>query len=173
MRLLRLLCCVSLGLSLFIPVGCSGIPKSYKVYGAPLQTTKLAAVSVDEVFARPDDFAGKQVRVSGSIDEVCSKRGCWLTLRSGTQTMRARFVESGECSNGFFVPLDAGGRPAILEGTVKQETITEEEARHYLEDAGAPAEEINKIVGPQKALSMVCTSVAIDGGATLSEPIQP
>ncbi|MGE3164190.1 MAG: DUF4920 domain-containing protein [Planctomycetota bacterium] len=154
-------------------VGCSGIPKSYKVYGASLNASKPAAVAIDRVLAHPDEFADKQVRVSGPIHEVCSKRGCWLTLGSGTQTMRARFVESGDCANGFFVPLDAGGRMAILEGTVKQEVITEEEARHYLEDAGASPEEIGKIVGPQKSLSMVCTSVAIQDGANLSEPFKP
>jgi hypothetical protein len=150
--------------------GCSQTPDGYMTYGANIKPQR--ATPAADVFADPDKYDGKSVKVVGTIDEVCAKRGCWLTVREGNEIMRARFVESGECSKGFYVPRDAGGRDAILQGIVRVEEIDQDTARHYLEDADAPQSEIDKIVGPQKALSMVCTGVAIADGATLSEPVR-
>lgn len=155
--------------------GCAGtpsVPEDYRLYGGDVAGAS-DVVPVAAVFANPDMYADKEIRVSGEIDEVCSKMGCWLTVRSGNDVMRARFVESGSCANGFFVPLDAAGHQIILSGTVRREEISQETARHYLEDAGAPQSEIEKIVGPQQALAMVCTSVAIEDGYLLSEPPVP
>ena len=39
-----------------------------------------AVVSLDKVLSAPNDFADKQVRVSGTVKKVCLKKGCWLVL---------------------------------------------------------------------------------------------
>jgi hypothetical protein len=151
--------------------GCTQPPPGYKLYGASLKQART--IPAEKVFENPDAYDGKTVRLAGRIDAVCPKRGCWLTLRQGKTLLRARFVESGECTKGFFVPRDAAGHDVILEGTVHQEELSEEKARHYLKDGGASEAEINKIIGPQKALVIVCTGVAIKDGDSLSEPFQP
>ena len=68
--------------------------------------------------------------------------------------------------------VGAAGHKVILQGTFKKEVISEAKARHFLEDANAPKEQIEKIVGPQEVLSIICTSVAIEGGDKLSEPLK-
>ena len=70
------------------------------------------------------------------------------------------------------MPRDAAGRKVVLEGSFRREELSQELARHYLEDANAPQAEIEAIVGPQKILAMVCTGVAIEDGDSLSEPAQ-
>ena len=62
--------------------------------------------------------------------------------------------------------------PYVTEIESIQEVISEAKARHFLEDANAPKEQIEKIVGPQEVLSIICTSVAIEGGDKLSEPLK-
>lgn len=151
--------------------GCAQPPPGYKLYGANLKQART--IPAETVFDNPDAYDGRTVRLTGTIDAVCEKRGCWLTLRRGERILRARFVESGECTKGFFVPRDAAGRDVLLEGMVRQEELSEATARHYLEDGGASEAEINQIVGPQKALAIVCTGVAIKDGDSLSEPFQP
>jgi starvation-inducible outer membrane lipoprotein len=141
--------------------GCTQPPAGYKLYGASLKRART--IPAEEVFENPGAYDGKTVRLAGTIDAVCAKR----------KILRARFVESGECTRGFFVPRDAAGHNVILEGTIRQEELSEAMARHFLEDGGASEAEINEIVGPQKALLIVCTGVAIEGGDSLSEPLQP
>jgi hypothetical protein len=151
--------------------GCTQPPAGYKLNGASLKQART--IPAEKVLGDPGAYDGKTVRLAGTIDAVCAKRGCWLTLRQGKKILRARFVDSGECTRGFFVPRDAAGHKVILEGMIHQEELSQEMARHFLEDGGASEAEINEIVGPQKALAIVCTSVAIEGGDSLSEPFQP
>lgn len=145
-------------------------PKGYKTYGGKMESTPV--VAAEQVFAKPDEYNGKTIRLSGTATSVCEHRGCWLAVEKNGRTIRARFVESGDCTEGFFVPRDAAGHKVILQGTFKKEVISEAKARHFLEDANAPKEQIEKIVGPQEVLSIICTSVAIEGGDKLSEPLK-
>ena len=45
-----------------------------------------AVVSLDKVLSAPNDFADKQVRVSGTVKKVCLKKGCWLVLAVKVKT---------------------------------------------------------------------------------------
>ena len=75
------------------------------------------------------------VRVRAPITGVCQVKGCWMNLgktdKSGNPPLFVKFKDYG-----FFMPKDATGRVAIVEGTMtmKQETVAE--TKHYLEDAG-------------------------------------
>jgi hypothetical protein len=62
---------------------------------------------------------------------------------------------------GFFVPKDASGRTAIVEGVMafKQETV--EQTRHYLEDAGKH-DEAAKITEGRKLYTFMASGVAIE-----------
>ena len=61
------------------------------------------------------------------------------------------------------MPAEAVGQQVTVEGTLKQGTLSEKAARHFKEDAGAPQEEIEKIVGPQKQLLVSGAVVQIQG----------
>jgi Domain of unknown function (DUF4920) len=141
--------------------------KDREVYGAELQfkeETKLA-----EVLKDPKSFEGRKVRVSGVIDSVCQKRGCWIILKDGDARTQVKFQ-----GYGFFVPFDVAGRKVSVEGVAKETEISEKMRRHYAEDAGKSKEEIEKIKGPEKAVMFVvdCVEIREAAKATESKPVE-
>ena len=50
---------------------------------------------------------------------------------------------------GFFVPMDASGSTALIEGMAKVDTLSIEWLKHLKEDANAPQEEIDAITEPK------------------------
>jgi hypothetical protein len=78
------------------------------------------------------------IKFTSTINEVCSKKGCWmkLDLTDGKQTM-VRFKDYG-----FFMPLDADNKEVIVNGKAFVKETTVDELRHYAEDAGKTKEEI-------------------------------
>lgn len=119
---------------------------------APTLTSEPIALSA----ALEKDKIGTPVRVQGTPSKVCEKKGCWLTLQDGEREVRVTFKDYG-----FFVPKDIVGKKVVLEGTVKEEEVSEKDRRHYAKDGGATKEEIAKIKGPSKSFTMVATSVTL------------
>ena len=78
------------------------------------------------------------VKFAATINEVCSKKGCWmkLDLTDGTETM-VRFKDYV-----FFMPLDANGREVVVSGNAFVQETSVKELQHYAEDAGKTKEEI-------------------------------
>ncbi|MBL9075881.1 MAG: DUF4920 domain-containing protein, partial [Planctomycetes bacterium] len=100
----------------------------YDHFGAGIvegPVTKLA-----DALAKPDAFTGKVVRLEAPITAVCQTKGCWMHLGAQQPPVMVKFKDYA-----FFVPKDASGRTAIVEGTMKMKQETVEETRHYLEDA--------------------------------------
>jgi len=85
------------------------------------------------------------VKFASKINEVCSKKGCWmkLDLADGKLTM-VRFKDYG-----FFMPLDANGRDVIVNGKAFVQKTSVKELQHFAEDAGKSKEEIAKITEPK------------------------
>jgi hypothetical protein len=108
------------------------------------------------VLADPASHVDKPLRLSGPITAVCQVKGCWMHLGSEASPVMVKFKDYA-----FFVPKDASGKVAILEGSMslKQETV--EQTRHYLEDAGKH-EEAAKITEGRKLYHFVATGVAIE-----------
>jgi hypothetical protein len=131
-------------------------------YGAPMKLAASDTVSVQTLLADPANYDGKYVRVAGTVDKVCPKKGCWLQLHD-TKTNESLFVKFPDPAEGRLIPLDAVGKPVVVEGTVKVKEISEALARHYKQDAGAPQAEIEKILGPQKQISITNGSAQIAG----------
>lgn len=89
-------------------------PGSYakKLFGEPI--TEATDTSVADILAAPASFADKTVRTTGKVVAVCKKAGCWMEI--GDDTSRAHIKMGG---HSFFVPRDADGHTAIVQGTVK------------------------------------------------------
>ncbi len=105
-------------------------------------------------------FEGKDslnVKLTASITEVCSKKGCWmkLDLENG-KSMRVTFKDYG-----FFVPLNAAGKLAVVEGIAKIDTTDVATLKHYAEDANATQEEIDAITEPEINYSFEAVGVII------------
>ncbi len=107
-----------------------------------------------------DQLAGKDsvsLKVEGKIFNVCQKKGCWMELDLGNnKTMRVTFKDYK-----FFVPKDASGKTAIVEGMVYNDTISVDDQKHYAEDAGMSKEEIAQITQPQPEISFEAHGVII------------
>ena len=99
-----------------------------------------------------------EVKLSGTIEAACKVKGCWMTMAlPNGEEMRVRFKDYG-----FFVPTDAAGKTAIMEGTLSVQTLSVDEARHLAEDAGMSKEEAEKsITEPKKELSLEATGVIV------------
>lgn len=99
-----------------------------------------------------------QVRFEGEVTATCAKKGCWMDVASGEDTVFVRFQDYG-----FFVPTEgAEGKRTVMEGEAFFDTITVEMRKHYAEDAGASEEAIAAITEPELRLAFTATGVMIE-----------
>jgi len=140
--------------------GCGDTGK-WTAFGEKMKLTGGKAICADEILADPTKYAGKVVRVCGQVDEVCSRKGCWIRL-TGPAGGEKLFVKFTCPVEGRLVPMEAAGRLAIVEGILQVDEISEETARHYAEEGKASPEEIAKIVGPQKQIQLNSPAAKID-----------
>jgi hypothetical protein len=133
----------------------------YASFGEPMKMSNEAPVPVATVLAHLDQYKDQYVRVTGNVAAVCEKKGCWLKMAD--EQGNDLFVKFTCPVNGRLVPLEAKGKPVIAEGTLKVKEVSEAEARHLAEDSGKSQDEINKIVGPQKQVSLMAPSAKVAG----------
>ena len=90
-------------------------------------------VDAREVLGDIDRFEGETVIVEGEVAEVCQMKGCWMALvpDGAAAKVRVTFLDYG-----FFVPKDASGCTARMEGTFQKSVLSKDEADH-LEGEGA------------------------------------
>jgi hypothetical protein len=99
----------------------------------------------------------KSCKFSGKIVETCSKKGCWMTLDTGEDTLFIKFRDYG-----FFVPIDSvEGKNAVVQGDLFLDTTSVEMLKHYAEDAGKSEEEIALITEPIYELGFIADGVII------------
>ncbi len=89
-----------------------------RVYGQRPED-RVEQVALADIVAAPEQWAGKVVRVEGTIGKVCEKKGCWMDLRQGETTVRIPMA-----GHSFFLPQDVIGHEAVVQGTVR---LVEEE----------------------------------------------
>lgn len=95
-------------------------------------------------------------KVTAKINEVCSKKGCWMKLDLGNdEEAMVRFKDYG-----FFMPLNAEGE-VVVNGKAYVTEISVDELRHYAEDAGKSAEEIAAITEAEKTLAFEADGVLL------------
>jgi hypothetical protein len=128
-------------------------------FGADINDSGVVTLAelVSELESK-DEFQGKVV---GEIKEVCSKKGCWMTIDlPNGETMRVTFKDYG-----FFVPLNSSGYPVIIEGIATKKVTDVETLRHYAEDAGKSKEEIEKITDSKNEYAFEAVGVIIKENA--------
>ena len=117
------------------------------------------ALSTDRMLVHYQNMAvGDTInaKMKGVITDVCSKKGCWMTLDMGNEkTVRVTFKDYG-----FFVPTDASGE-VIVNGKAFVNEISVDELRHYAEDAGKSPEDIAKIISPEVTMSFEADGVLL------------
>ena len=99
-----------------------------------------------------------QVKFEGEVTATCAKKGCWMDVASGEDTVFVRFQDYG-----FFVPTEgAEGKRTVMEGEAFFDTIDVNMLRHYAEDAGESDEVIAAITEPELRMAITATGVMIE-----------
>lgn len=152
-----------IGLTVIALVASTGCASKHMDFGEPMKTTMKSPTPISEVLADTVQYNGQYLRVSGKVSAVCAKKGCWLRMAGDEGSAEDVFVKFTCPVDGRLIPMKAVGHDVIVEGTLTIEDITEADARHYAEDAGKSPEEIAKIVGSQKRLSMKSPAARVLG----------
>ncbi len=119
-----------------------------------LSAEESLATAASRLGASEGGSGEETVKVSGTVEAVCQKKGCWMELRDGDASAKV-FTYAGE----FFLPIGtAKGRKALVEGKLKVKTLTEKFAQHLAEDQG---EDPGQVTGPQRKLVLEATSVEL------------
>ena len=124
-----------------------GAGRAARHFGAEEQLAG-EAVPVEQVLAAADAHVGSKVKCSGVVGRVCQAAGCWLELQptAGGEGLRVPMA-----NHAFFIPQDAVGQLAVVEGELKRHPLPPEQRDHY-------ASEGMKAMGP---LSLEATSVTL------------
>ena len=84
------------------------------VFGTAVDKTTV--VPVAEVLQQPQAYLDKVVTISGTVDSVCSKQGCWMKFSTDNAQLPFRIkVRDGD----MVFPLSAKGKTAYASGTVR------------------------------------------------------
>lgn len=138
-------------LSIFILAGCSKqdeVAVAKDTFGAPL--TIQTATNLADVYANPAQFEGKEIKLEGTIAEVCQKKGCWLKLQQGEYDITVRFKDYA-----FFVPKDAASRTVAVQGYFIPKTD-----KHVEEEAAAQKEVLETETEPSYSFTASGVEIA-------------
>jgi hypothetical protein len=130
-------------------------------YGKPFTVKEETKIS--EILTSPEKFAGKTVKVRGTVTAVCAERGCFLNLKGDKKFQELQF----KVDDGVIVfPADAQGKEALAEGVISLKIFSEQEQKDMCPiEAKALNRKFDpaKIKGPMKV-------VRLDGlGATIAK----
>ncbi|HEY0749700.1 MAG TPA: DUF4920 domain-containing protein [Chitinophagaceae bacterium] len=125
------------------------------LYGAEISESgdAVSATALQEKMAN-GVFEGK---VTGKVKEVCQTMGCWMRLEKADGT--TLMVKTKD--HAFFMPKDIVGRTVVIEGMAKMKEVSEEQRKHFAEDAGKSKDEIKKIKGSEKEVQFVASGVKV------------
>ena len=124
-------------------------------YGAKVQTDN--AVDIALIPAQLVSNETFKTKVKAKVLDVCSKKGCWLTLAvNDTTTAMVKMKDYG-----FFLPLAAKGKTVVLDGEVSMITTPVAELQHYAKDAKKPQAEIDAITQPKKEIRFTASGITI------------
>lgn len=69
------------------------------------------------------------VKVSGTVESVCQKMGCWMVIQEGEFSARVLVKD-----HAFAIPMDGKGKAAIVEGTLEAKELSEANVKHLKQD---------------------------------------
>lgn len=125
------------------------------LYGAEFASDAVVtAVSLAEELNEEE----QTVTFEGTVAEVCQAEGCWLKvdLGEGKEPIMVKMKD-----HDFSVPKDIAGKTIQVGGKASVEIMSVDEQKHYLADAGASMEEIEKITEDKKTIVVVADGVKV------------
>ncbi len=126
---------------------------AYEEFGSELGEFEHS-FNLVEATDRIADFEGKEFVLTSEVSKVCQVKGCWMILSEADRSARVRFKDYE-----FFVPTDITGRRVEARGFLSEVELSEEEAKHFAEDAEAGSSDT--VTGPQREYNFTATSVRV------------
>lgn len=88
-----------------------------KKYGAGVSLKE--AVAIGDLYATPEKFTGKTIRVDGVVTDVCTEMGCWLAIASEQEKgLIVRLKVDHDA--GIMFPVEAKGKKVSAEGVFEK-----------------------------------------------------
>lgn len=102
-------------------IGCSTDGVKGEKFGDEVNFS-LEKTSLSNILSTPEENKGKEFLISGTLTDVCQKKGCWMTVKDESDEIDifVRFKDYG-----FFMPKDGHGRKVIAQG-IYSNSIDEE-----------------------------------------------
>lgn len=130
------------------------ITESY--YGSVIETS--GAIDASRIREKLRMESQVSVKMEGTVVATCGKKGCWMDVASGKDTVFVKFLDYD-----FFVPSEGvEGYHTVVEGVAFYDTTTVSALRHFAEDAGKSEEEILAITEPEYRLQFTATGVMME-----------
>jgi hypothetical protein len=86
-------------------------PLAQKKFGAAI--TEKSSTALDDLLKEPARFQSKVVRTEGVVSAVCKSMGCWMEIAEPSGQAHIKMA-----GHAFFVPKDASGHRAVVQGTL-------------------------------------------------------
>ena len=130
------------------------ITESY--YGSVIETS--GAIDASTIREKLSEESQVSVKMEGTVVATCGKKGCWMDVASGKDTVFVKFLDYE-----FFVPTEGvEGYHTVVEGVAFYDTTTVAALRHFAEDAGKSEAEILAITEPEYRLQFTATGVMME-----------
>jgi hypothetical protein len=97
-------------------------------------------VSLAKAMKNPAKYSSQPILVEGVIVRSCKMEGCWMELAPAKDAAAIRIKMK---DHAFFVPLDAAGLKAKVEGVMSVKTLSKAEVDHLMNEDGAKFDKIN------------------------------
>lgn len=125
--------------------------------GAPLSDGPLLAVA--DAFKQADTLNGQTVKLTGTVKSVCAKKGCWFAITADGMDTSVRITAK---DYGHFMPKNAAGKTAIVEGVLNVKVQDVKTLQHYEDDrAHATGQPAKKITEAKREVSVVASAVEL------------
>jgi hypothetical protein len=124
------------------PASAAREPLAHRRFGAEI--TEKTSTGIDALVREPAKYTSQTVRTEGVVSAVCQSMGCWMEIRDDAGQAHIKMA-----GHSFFVPKDASGHRAVVQGTVLSVTTPKDEC----------ASEAEKQTGAVAKVEIVATGV--------------
>ena len=121
-----------------------------------IKTTAEGAVAANELTNVMAEKTTADVKVKGTVTEVCKAEGCWIRMQTASGTMLIKMKD-----HSFTVPLALNGKTIVADGIAELKETSVEMLKHYAEDAGKSKAEIEAIKAPKKEIILQAKGILV------------
>ena len=93
--------------------------------GGPVNVQTPTKVS--DLYASPEKFVGKTIRVDGTVTSVCTEMGCWVAVKDKVTEQAVRF--QAEHDGTIVFPLSLKGKSGSFQGEFVKIGANDHEAK--------------------------------------------